>query len=166
MVLFDIFRKEKKKDKERLKRPPKGAFKQVEKSLKKTQKTQTDDKKEKKEKTGLPARLAEAPTKRAGQAGAIEGKSELASIIISSPHITEKTTVLTEKNVYVFRVSPRANKIMIKRAVKELYGFSPVRVNIVNIPSKVRSSRGKKGVKSGYKKAMVYLKKGDKIELA
>jgi len=152
MKLFDIFKKEKKKGKERLKRPPKGAFKRAEKPSKEPQeiqKIQPSDKEEKKKKTGV-----------------TEGKSELASIIISFPHITEKATILAEKNVYVFRVSQRANKVMIKKAIKELYGFNPVRVNIVNIPPKVRSSRGKKGVKSGYKKAMVYLKEGEEIKLA
>lgn len=151
MKLFDIFKREKKKGEERLKRPPKGAFKRVEKSSKevKNKEIQGEDKEEEKKK-----------------AGATEGKSELASVIISSPHITEKTTTLAEQNVYVFKVSPRANKVMIKKAIKELYGFTPVGVSIVNIPPKVRSRRGKKGVKSGYKKAMVYLKEGDQIELA
>lgn len=151
MRLFDLFKKEKKKEKERLKRPPKGAFKQAKKPSKekKAQKIQTDDEE-----------------KKNAKAGATEGKSELASIIISSPHITEKTTIFAEKNVYAFKVSPRANKIMIKKAIKELYGFDPRKVGIINIPSKVRSARGKKGVKSGYKKAMVYLNKGDKIELS
>ncbi|MCF7836078.1 MAG: 50S ribosomal protein L23 [Candidatus Marinimicrobia bacterium] len=149
MAIFDVFKREKQKGEERLKRPPKGAFKRVEKYSKDKQDEVVEDGKKEK-----------------GKNRATEGKSELASFVISAPHITEKSTILSEGNVYVFRVTPRANKITIKKAVKELYGFDPIRINIVNIPAKTRSSRGRKGVRSGYKKAMVYLKEGDQIELS
>jgi ribosomal protein L23 len=48
--------------------------------------------------------------------------------------------------------------------VKELYKVTPVKVNIINLPAKIVFTRGKSGRKAGVKKAVVYLKKGDKIE--
>ena len=66
--------------------------------------------------------------------------------------------------VYTFEVTDKANKKNIAKAVKELYKVTPVKVNITKLPSKKVFSRGKVGRKSGVKKAIVYLKKGDKIE--
>lgn len=85
--------------------------------------------------------------------------------IIKNPRITEKASVLNEQNVYVFDITASANKTEIKKAIFTLYKVKPTKVNIVPVPKKNIISRGKKGVKQGGKKALVYLKKGDKIEL-
>jgi large subunit ribosomal protein L23 len=85
--------------------------------------------------------------------------------ILKKPHITEKASMHAENNVYVFEVSKRANKTLIKNAVKELYKVSPIKINIVNSPAKNVTSKGIKGTKTGKKKALVYLKKGDTIEI-
>ncbi|MBU1557443.1 50S ribosomal protein L23 [Patescibacteria group bacterium] len=85
--------------------------------------------------------------------------------ILLRPRITEKASDLAEKNVYVFEVSPRANKVLVKEAIKSIYKVDALRVNITKIPSKNVVSRGRKGVKTGGKKAVVYLKEGDKIEI-
>ena len=85
--------------------------------------------------------------------------------IILRPRITEKASDNAEKNVYVFEVALRSNKVLIKEAIKSIYKVDAVKVNITKIPSKVVFSKGKKGVKKGGKKALVYLKKGDKIEV-
>ena len=84
--------------------------------------------------------------------------------IIKKPRITEKAAHNAEANVYTFEVAQSANKTEIKKAILELYKVKPVKVNILQIPRKEIFSRGKAGVKSGGKKALVYLKKGDKIE--
>lgn len=86
--------------------------------------------------------------------------------VLEGPHITEKNTLLNGQNAYVFKIKTRANKIMVKQAVKETYGVVPEKVNIVYAPDKKRFIRGKYGVTSGFKKAVVYLKEGDKIELS
>ena len=91
-------------------------------------------------------------------------QSLLASEFILRPHITEQSAFLAKQNVYTFRVHPSANKIIIKKAIKEMYGFEPIKINIINVPLKKRIVRGKVGIKSGYKKALVYLKESDKIE--
>ncbi|MAZ40603.1 50S ribosomal protein L23 [bacterium] len=89
----------------------------------------------------------------------------LASLIIKKPRITEKSTFLAEQNGYTFVVDARANKIQVKKAIEELYKVKPVKVNMLNVKGKNVVRRGKAGQTSGLKKAVVYLKKGDKIEL-
>jgi len=84
--------------------------------------------------------------------------------VLLRPRITEKATMLGENNVYTFDVSPSANKDLVARAVKAVYGMTPVRVNVSQVKPKSIFVRGKRGTKSGGKKAMVFLKKGDKIE--
>lgn len=84
---------------------------------------------------------------------------------IVRPHITEKAAILAEKGTYVFEVSRDTNKIEIAKAIATLYGVQPVRVNIVNLPRTRVFVRGKNGMKSGVRKALVTLAKGDKIEL-
>jgi len=84
------------------------------------------------------------------------------SEVILRPRITEKSTDVA---AYVFDVHTDANKVQIKQGIKELYGVDAVKVHIARVPQKkVRSRRGQMGVKSGGKKAYVYLKKGDTIE--
>lgn len=89
-----------------------------------------------------------------------------ASEVILRPRIAEKATdISTKYNAYVFDVLPRATKQQIAAGVKELYGVSPKRIRVVQVASKrVRGRRGEGGVKSGGKKAYVYLNKGDSIE--
>ena len=84
--------------------------------------------------------------------------------IIKKPRVTEKASFNAEQNVYTFNVFPNANKTEIKKAIFELYKVKPVKVNILSVPSKKLFIKGKEGIKSGGKKALVYLKAGDKIE--
>lgn len=90
-------------------------------------------------------------------------KSKFADIILR-PRITEKANFASEANVHAFEVAPSATKTQVASAIKAFYKVTPVKVNMVKNPSKTVFIRGKKGVKSGVKKAYVYLKKGDKIE--
>lgn len=86
---------------------------------------------------------------------------------IYGPRITEKATLLSssEKNpVYTFEIHPRANKPGVMNALKELYKVNPIAVRIVNLPRKKMMTRSGVGFKSGAKKAIVTLKKGEKIE--
>lgn len=85
--------------------------------------------------------------------------------VIVRPHITEKAAVLAEKGTYVFEIAKDTNKIEIAKAIASLYKVTPIRVNIVNLPKTNVFLRGRKGVKAGVRKAMVTLKKGEKIEI-
>ena len=86
------------------------------------------------------------------------------SNILIRPHITEKATLSAEGSVYVFQIDPRSTKAEVRKAFTEKYKISPIRVSTTTIPAKNVFVRGKAGKKSGYKKAYVYLKKGEKIE--
>jgi large subunit ribosomal protein L23 len=90
-------------------------------------------------------------------------KAKYANILIR-PRITEKGSFKLESNTHTFEVASSATKKQIMEAIKIFYKVSPVKVNIVKNPSKKVFIRGKKGVKTGVKKAYVYLKAGDKIE--
>lgn len=85
--------------------------------------------------------------------------------ILKEPHISEKATYLSDQDKYVFKVYPNANKTEIKKAVEALYGVKVKKVNIVKIPRKKKEFRGIEGSKPGYKKALVTLEKGEKIEI-
>lgn len=106
--------------------------------------------------------------KLVGQVKRVAQVPDNISSVLLRPRITEKATLKAESGVYVFEVSKGASKKDIAEAVKFYYKVSPVKVNITKTPSKrifSRMSRGQRGVKSGVKKAYVYLKKGDKIEV-
>ncbi len=92
-------------------------------------------------------------------------KTAVSAHALVRPHITEKSAILAEKNTYVFEVSRDTNKIEIAKAVHAIYGVKPVRVNIVNLPATRVVVRGRAGVTSGVRKALVTLAKGDSIEL-
>jgi large subunit ribosomal protein L23 len=84
--------------------------------------------------------------------------------VILRPHVTEKSTIGVERGVYTFQVDNRATKEEVARAVKEVFGVQALKVNIVNRPTRRRVRRGRTSSKMGYRKALVYLKEGDKIE--
>ncbi|TSC77893.1 MAG: large subunit ribosomal protein L23 [Parcubacteria group bacterium Gr01-1014_24] len=84
--------------------------------------------------------------------------------IIKNPRVTEKASFAQEQNVYTFDISSSANKTEIKKAIFTLYKVKPVKVNVLRVPRKNIMSKGKAGVKGGGRKALVYLKMGDKIE--
>ena len=88
--------------------------------------------------------------------------------IIDSIRLTEKGTLLSEKhNQYVFRVKPYANKLQIKRAIEQLFGKKVISVNTCNYAGKKKRERSANfGRKAHWKKAIVTLKEGDRIDLA
>jgi large subunit ribosomal protein L23 len=81
------------------------------------------------------------------------------------PLVTEKATHLGAINQYVFSVDPKVNKIEINKAILALYGVEPTSINIIRVKGKkVRSGRTR-GQRKDWKKAVVTLKKDDKIEV-
>ncbi len=79
--------------------------------------------------------------------------------------MTEKATDLIKENQYVFKVFSEANKTEIKRAVNNLYGVDVSDVKIVKVPAKRRRIGRISGWQKGYKKAIVKIKNGQKIEI-
>ena len=84
---------------------------------------------------------------------------------IRNPIITEKATILSEQNKTVFRVHSKANKKNIKKNIEKLFKVTVTKVNIINQKTKVKLRQGKKSYKTGYKKAIITLKKGQSIDL-
>lgn len=88
--------------------------------------------------------------------------------VIKEPHITEKAAALSEQNKYVFKIFPKANKLEVQKAIQSIYDVHVEKVHIVHVaPKRRRVGRHQgwqHGLKHGYKKAIVTLKKGEKIE--
>jgi large subunit ribosomal protein L23 len=85
--------------------------------------------------------------------------------IIKKPVITEKSTALTESgNKVVFQVDVNANKREIKEAISSIFHVEVLNVNTIKIEGKKRRVRFKEGKKPDWKKAIVTLKEGDRIE--
>ena len=84
---------------------------------------------------------------------------------IRNPIITEKATILSEQNKTVFRVHSKANKKIIKKNIEKLFKVNVVKVNIINRNAKLKMKQGRKSYKTGYKKAIITLKKGQSIDL-
>ncbi len=85
--------------------------------------------------------------------------------LIKHPWITDKAAGMNAMHKYTFMVMPTATKPEIKKALKEIYKVDVVAVNIVNRPPKMKAFRGIKSARGAYKKAIVTLKEGQKIDL-
>ncbi len=85
--------------------------------------------------------------------------------ILIEPILTEKTNEMREEGVYVFKVDPRATKAQVKEAVRRLFNVTPLSCNIMNVDGKPKRLRLQSGYRSSWKKAIVRLKKGQKIGL-
>jgi len=84
---------------------------------------------------------------------------------IEQPHISEKASYLSEKDQYIFEVSPNYNKNEIKNAVEGIYNVDVLSVNVIKIPAKKRRLGKTEGFRKAYKKAGVKIKEGQKIEI-
>jgi len=85
--------------------------------------------------------------------------------VLKTPHVTEKAAALFEKNQYVFKVWPRTNKTEIGKAIEDIYGVDVLSVRIIKVPRKQRRLGKVQGWRKGYKKAIIKIKEGQKIEV-
>ncbi len=147
MALLDIFKK-----KETKKPVKKTAPKKSEVHVAETKK---EVKKEVKKETEKPVAVP-LKTKKT---------SPVAYRILKGPHITEKATDLTSMGQYVFDVYEKANKSEIKKTIEDIYGVGVVSLKIIKIPPKKRRLGKIEGWRQGYKKAIIRLAQGQKIEI-
>ncbi|MDP7540855.1 MAG: 50S ribosomal protein L23 [Candidatus Pelagibacter bacterium] len=84
---------------------------------------------------------------------------------ILSPVVTEKSTNLSEQNKIVFKVPQKANKKNLKKNLEKIFKVTVIKINIINKKSRKKITRGKKVQVTGYKKAIITLKKGQNIDL-
>ena len=85
--------------------------------------------------------------------------------VLIAPVVSEKSYSLIEDDKCSVRVHEKAHKTQVRQAVEELFGVGVIGVNIVNVRSKPKRRGMSKGTKPGWKKAIVQLKPGDRIEI-
>ncbi len=98
------------------------------------------------------------------EATTITKNADIAYRVLVEPWITEKTHAAIADNKYTFKVIRSATKLEAKKAIEGIYGVKVEKVTVVNIKAKKRAYGRHVGTKSGFKKATVTLKQGDKIE--
>ena len=84
---------------------------------------------------------------------------------IVSPIVTEKSTNISDQNKIIFKVPNKANKKNLKKNIEKIFKVNVTKINIINKKSKIKLSRGRKIKVSGFKKAIVTIKKGQNIDL-
>jgi large subunit ribosomal protein L23 len=90
---------------------------------------------------------------------------EYSDEIIIEPVVTEKSNIRREQHKYTFKVDARANKKQIMKAIGELFNVKPITCNIMNIKGKPKRVRYKRGYTSTWKKAIITLREGEKIDI-
>ena len=85
--------------------------------------------------------------------------------IVLAPHITEKSTMLSETNAVVFRVAPKASKPEIKAAIEALFTVKVTNVNTIVTKGKTKRWKGKPYQRSDMKKAIITLAEGQTIDV-
>ena len=81
------------------------------------------------------------------------------------PLVTEKSTNMSEQNKVSFKVPKGANKKNLKKNIEKIFKVNVIKINIINQKKKLKMKQGRKSFKSGYKKAIITLKKGQSIDL-
>ena len=84
---------------------------------------------------------------------------------ILSPVVTEKSTNLSELNKIVFKVPDGANKKHLKKNIEKIFKVNVTKINMINKKNRIKLTRGRKVKVSGFKKAIITLKKGQSIDL-
>ena len=88
-----------------------------------------------------------------------------ASQVILAPIVSEKSYAASTRGIYTFKVHPDSHKTQIRQAVEELFEVTVVGVNVIKMPAKPKRRGMIKGTRPGWKKAIVELKAGDKIDI-
>jgi large subunit ribosomal protein L23 len=142
MPILDIFKKKKKREEIK---PEEEPIKKPSKKLKAVKKTEEE----------RPSEITRPKAKKIGESWRV----------LKTPQVTEKATDLVSQNQYVFKVWPRANKVETKKAIEGLYGVDVISVKMIKVPRKQRRLGRIQGFRKGYKKAIVRIKEGQKIEV-
>lgn len=148
MGIFDKFKKKKIKEK-----PEQKEEKEKKKEIKE---------KEKKSETVKKPKPEEKPRE------VIKTKPKILSSafrILKKPLISEKASVLSETGKYVFIIDKKAKKQEVKRAILDVYGIEPIKINFINIKGKIRRYGKTIGRTSDYKKAIITLPEGKVIQV-
>jgi large subunit ribosomal protein L23 len=85
--------------------------------------------------------------------------------VLMHPLVTEKGSFLSVTNQYVFAVAPETNKVEVRKAIRKVYGVDPIKVNIMNVAGKKVKYGKTQGRTKSWKKAIITLAAGQKIEI-
>ena len=85
--------------------------------------------------------------------------------VLLAPVVSEKSYSLIAEGKYVFRIHPDAHRTQVRQAVEELFGVHVEGVNVLKVQAKPKRRGMTKGIKPGWKKAIVQLREGDTIEI-
>jgi len=158
MGLFDRFKKQKKEKGKAVDKKKREKDDELKKKQFMSVPSAGVTEKEKPKKTAVESKKKGAPPKQRKE------NTKNAYKVLLKPIISEKATALGQFNQYVFMVAPQANKIEIKKAIKNLYGVSARKINIINqTGKKVRYGRSE-GRTKNWKKAIIILNEGEKID--
>ncbi len=139
--------------------------KKIEDTAEETKLTKKESKKEKELKKEVEKETKKVEKKSEKNTEKEEVKENKTALILS-PRLTEKASNLSSGNVYTFNVKDSATKITLAKEIQKVYKVKPLKITIINHPREATFFRNNLGYKSGFKKALVTLKKGDKIDLA
>lgn len=129
-------------------------------------KTLSEQEKEIPKKEGSAVRAKKTiPAKTEERAAPSTARTVYAGRVIESPYVTEKTSLCAAKNTYVFKVARATTKNEIVKAIQRMFKVTVMKVNVMNMPEKkVRVGRHE-GHIPGFKKAMVTIQEGEKIDI-
>ena len=85
--------------------------------------------------------------------------------ILFAPVVSEKSYSLIGEGKYVFRIHPDAHRTQVRQAVEQLFGVHVEGVNVLKVQAKPKRRGMSKGIKPGWKKAIVQLREGETIEI-
>lgn len=105
------------------------------------------------------------PSPKTSDKGKKDTKALNAYKVLVKPLITEKATDLGSLSKYVFAVDPKANKIEISKAIQEVYGVKPIKVNLIKMKGKTVTRGRYTGRRKDWKKAVITLPKGKTIQV-
>ena len=127
--------------------------------------SEQEEKTSKKEAGAPRVKTASTGTTAAVHIEDVQTRPVYAGRVIKYPYITEKTSMCAAKNTYVFKVARATTKNEIVKAIQRMFKVTVIKVNVMNMPEKnVRVGRHE-GRVPGFKKAMVTIKEGEKIDI-
>lgn len=134
-------------------------------NLLKKEKKEKKDIKHKKDVVVKNEKKTKPVVKKIATAKKVKATTGISYRILKQPHISEKASLLSKNNQYTFRVSQDAHKQDIRKSVEEVYSVDVLSVNIIKVPKKSRRVGKVSGWRKGYKKAIVKIKQGQKIDI-
>jgi len=168
MSLLDFLKR--KKEKKEIKESPPVAREAAEKAVKEKETKVAQEKKVEKVKKPSLVKTTEGQQPSSDKVSKGKGRKKKKAdkkfnpFIIRAPHITEKSIGLQTKNQYTFKVLSGSNKIEIRKTIERLYNVDVLSVKIIKVPRKSRRVGKTSGWRKGYKKAIVKIGEGQKIE--